>query len=240
MDPGFQTFSTEHFITLAVFIAFTILVIKVGARSDERAKILIGFSIATASQAVMIIDLCIRLMTHTLDVLNDLPLFLCDLIALILPFMILRQDRKWLGILYFWAVGGTLQALITPQLGSGFPTFEFFRYFIMHGGIVVAMIYSVIVFRIRITWKDLWNAVLYVQIYLIGIHIINMLLGSNYSYTVAKPGSATILDFLGDWPWYILATEIVMILLFILLLSPFLLFPGNKDQEESLTTGQTD
>ncbi|HZV68120.1 MAG TPA: TIGR02206 family membrane protein [Saprospiraceae bacterium] len=240
MDPGFQTFSTEHLITLLVFIAFTILMIKTGRRGDERTKIRIGFTIASASQAVLIIDLGLRVMTHTLDVLNDLPFFLCDLVALILPFIILRQDRKWLGILYFWAVGGTMQALITPELDSGFPTFEFFRYFIMHGGIVAAVIYAVIVFQIRISWKDLWNAVLYVQVYLVGIHLVNILLGSNYSYTMAKPGSDTVLNFLGDWPWYILATEIVMILLFILLLTPFLLFHANKEQEKSLTSGQMD
>ena len=94
----------------------------------------------------------------------------------------------------------------------------------MHGGIVSAVIYCVVVWHIRINWRDLWNAVIYVQIYLVVVHLINMILHSNYSYTMAKPGSATILDLLGEWPWYILSGEVVMMILFLLLLLPFLIF----------------
>jgi hypothetical integral membrane protein (TIGR02206 family) len=116
-----------------------------------------------------------------------------------------------------------MQALLTPDLNGAFPTFEFFRYFIMHGGIVSAVIYCVVVMKINITWRDLWNAVLYVQVYIVGVHIINLILRSNYSYTMAKPQGATVLDLLGDWPWYILLSEVVMIVLFVLLLLPFLI-----------------
>ncbi len=187
----------------------------------------IGYSIASASFAIMVIDIVMRLVTHTFDVYNDLPLFLCDIVALILPVIILTENRKWLGILYFWALAGTLQALVTPDLESGFPTFEFFRYFIMHGGIVTAVVYCIVVWKITISWRDLWNAVIYVQAYLIGIHIFNMMLRSNYSYTMAKPGSTTILNYLGDWPWYILSSELLMVVLFVILLVPFLIF-GRK------------
>ncbi len=239
MDIGFQTFSLQHLMALVVFILVTILMVIIGKRVDGKMKMWIGYSIASSSFALLIIDSGMRLMTHTFEVLKDLPLFLCDLVALILPIIILRMDRKWLGILYFWVLGGTMQALITPELDRGFPTFEFFRYFIQHGGIVTAVIYCTIVFRIHINWRDLWNAVLYLQVYLVGIHIVNMILQSNYSYTMAKPGSDTILNFLGDWPWYILSAELLMILVFILLLTPFLLGARNRDSESSLTSEQT-
>lgn len=239
MDTGFQTFSLQHLMAIVVLILFTLLMVIIGRRVKGRMKMWIGYSIASSSFALLIIDLGMRLMTHTLEVLKDLPLFLCDLVALILPFVILRMDRKWLGILYFWVLGGTLQALLTPELDSGYPTFEFFRYFIQHGGIVSAVVYCTIVFRININWRDLWNAVLYLQIYLVGIHIVNLILQSNYSYTMAKPVSDTILNFLGNWPWYILAAELLLILVFILLLIPFLLFPGNKEPGSSLTSERT-
>lgn len=225
MAPGFEPFSLQHFFTLAILAVLTIIAILIGKRVDHKMKMWIGYSIASAAFVVMLLDLLLRIYTHTLDVLIDLPLFLCDIVALILPLVILRENRKWLGILYFWAVAGTMQALLTPDLKSGFPTFEFFRYFIMHGGIVSAVIYCVVVMKINITWRDLWNAVLYVQVYLVGVHIINLFLRSNYSYTMAKPQGKTILDLLGDWPWYILFSEVVMIVLFVLLLLPFLLKP---------------
>ncbi len=227
MQPHFESFSFQHFFTLFIFGLITLLAIQLGKLVEGKRKMWIGYSIASASFAIMVIDIVMRLVTHTFDVYNDLPLFLCDIVALILPVIILTENRKWLGILYFWALAGTLQALVTPDLESGFPTFEFFRYFIMHGGIVTAVVYCIVVWKITISWRDLWNAVIYVQAYLIGIHIFNMMLRSNYSYTMAKPGSTTILNYLGDWPWYILSSELLMVVLFVILLVPFLIF-GRK------------
>lgn len=234
MNTEFQSFSLQHLLALVVLMLFTLLMVMAGKRVEGKMKMWIGYSIASASFAFLVFDSGIRLLTHTFNELSDLPLFLCDLVALILPFVILHDNRKWIGILYFWVLGGTLQAVITPELNQGFPTFEFFRYFIQHGALISAIIYYVFVMRIKMTWQDLWNAVLYLQVYLVSIHIVNMILHSNYSYTMAKPGSDTILNFLGDWPWYIISAEVLLILLFILLLSPFLINLGRNDPNASL------
>lgn len=223
MDPVFKSFSFQHFSALIVFVLVTLLAIWIGWKSNERTKIGIGFSMAIIAFSFMTFDLIYRLFTKNFDILDDLPLFLCDLVVCMLPIVIWTRNRKLLGILYFWAVAGTLQALLTPELKSGFPSFEFYRYFIMHGGIVSAVIYCIVVLKINITWKDFLNAVLYAQFYLIGIHIINIILSANYSYTMKKPDSATILDLMGEWPWYILVAEIVMIILFLVLMLPFIL-----------------
>lgn len=221
MDPIFESFSLQHFYALIVFALITIMAIWFGWKSNDRTKQQIGFIIAFIAFSIMVFDLIYRLATKTLDILGDLPLFLCDLVVCILPIVIWKRNRKWLGILYFWAVAGTLQALITPELKSGFPSFEYFRYFIMHAGIVSAVVYCIVVWKINITWRDFLNAILYAQFYIIGIHIINIFLESNYSYTMRKPESVTILNFMGDWPWYILVAEIVMIILFLVLMLPF-------------------
>jgi hypothetical integral membrane protein (TIGR02206 family) len=34
--------------------------------------------------------------------------------------------------------------------------------------------------------------------------VINRALGTNYGYLNGKPGGASLLDVLGDWPWYLL------------------------------------
>ena len=223
MDPIFESYTLQHFSALIVFALITCLAIWIGWKSNDRTKMQIGFILAFLAFSIMLVDLIYRLATHTFDILGDLPLFLCDLVVCMLPVIIWKRNRKWLGILYFWAIAGTLQALITPELKSGFPSFEYFRYFIMHAGIVSAVVYCIVVWKINITWRDFLNAVLYVQFYIIGIHLINIMLASNYSYTMKKPDSTTILNFMGAWPWYILVAEIVMIILFLLLMLPFIL-----------------
>src|SRR5688572_17446651 len=220
MSNRFESFSFHHFAALIVFALFTGVVIWFGLNVKAKSKFWIGFGIAAIALAIVIFDSIYRLTTNTYDVMKDLPFFLCDFVVIILPFVIWFQNRKWIGILYFWVVAGTLQALLTPELAEGFPEYEFFRYFIVHGGIVAAVIYYIIVYKIKINWRDFWNAVLYAQFFLIAVHLINILLRSNYSYTVRKPTSRTILDFMGDWPWYILFAEILMIILFLMLMIP--------------------
>lgn len=222
MPAGFESFSVQHFSALCAFGIVTFVAIRKGYDAEEPLKTNIALVMAGLTFSSLLIEAMVKWAERSFDLLTDLPLFLCDLVALLLPFVLYTYNRKWIGILYFWALAGTLQALITPELEYGFPSFHYFRYFITHAGIVSVVLYTVVVWKINIGWRDFLNAVIYAQLYLVGIHIINQVLGSNYSYTMQKPFSASALDFLGAWPWYILWGEVLMVLLFLLLLSPFL------------------
>ena len=234
MVTEFHTFSFQHFGMLFFLSGIATALIRKGRQSSSLKNLNTAIVIAGITFSCEIIETIVLLSLGRYDYHIDLPLFLCDISALILPFVLYSRNRKWLGILYFWTMAGTLQALLTPELKEGFPSPEFFRYFTMHGGIVIALLYSVIVFRIRITWRDLINAVLYAQVYLVCIHVINQILDSNYGYTIQKPIGPTILDYFGPWPWYILAGEGLMVILFLLLLLPFLFSkpPGTKMEGE--------
>lgn len=234
MDSGFHSFSLEHFSTLFACGLVTFVVIQKGKASDVEMKTNIALVLSGLTFSTLLIEAMVKGSEGTYDYLSDLPLFLCDLVAVLLPFILYHKNRKWIGILYFWAMAGTLQALITPDLKDGFPSFHFFRYFLTHAGIVAAVLYTVVVWKIRISWKDFFNAILFAQFYLVAIHLINQLLGSNYAYTMQKPPGPTILDLMGPWPWYILWGEFLMILLFLLLMLPFLWTRGGLENDSIL------
>ena len=64
--------------------------------------------------------------------------------------------------------------------------------------------------------KAFWG----VQVYAVGIVLLNLLLGSNYFYIMRKPPTASLLDYLGPWPWYILVCEGIVLVLFLLVYAP--------------------
>lgn len=227
----FHSFSLQHFGILLVLVLITVILIVHGRKVKYFAQRKMAIILACLIFSSEVIEAIVMIIQGKYDFRIHLPLNLCDIAALMLPWIIYYHHRKWIGILYFWAMAGTLQALITPDMEEGFPSFDYFRYFFMHGGIVISVLYTVLVFKIRIHWKDLINAVLYAQVYLIVIHLANFAFNLNYSYTIQKPPGPTVLDLFGPWPWYILWGELLMVLLFLLLLIPFLFRPGSYKPE---------
>ena len=44
----------------------------------------------------------------------------------------------------------------------------------------------------------------------VAVYAFNVVVGTNYGYLNHKPGTPTLLDILGPWPWYVVA-EICLI-----------------------------
>jgi hypothetical integral membrane protein (TIGR02206 family) len=82
--------------------------------------------------------------------------------------------------------------------------------------------------RYRPHWSSIKRVFIWVNIYLIIVTIINLLIGSNYLYTLHKPHIITLLDFLGPWPWYLLSAELIALILFLILYSPYAITDRRK------------
>lgn len=219
----FAPFTWEHFLPIIACIVLASVAIYTGRRSGRKRQVYIGAGLALLPWGFMFVGSVMRLIAGTYDITHDLPVYLCRIVAWMLPFVMFWRNKWWLGVFYFWILAGTFQGIVTPDLNEGFPDYYYFRYWALHCGLVVTVLYAVLVYEIRIRWRDMWRAILIAQVYLILVHVLNVALGSNYSYTVAKPEGPSILDIFGDWPWYILGGEMIMILFFLLLLMPFLM-----------------
>ena len=69
-------------------------------------------------------------------------------------------------------------------------------------------------------WAVGWVAALTVG-YAALVGFVDAVTGADYMYLRSKPSSATLLDFLGPWPWYILSAAAVAVCLFAILDAPF-------------------
>ena len=85
------------------------------------------------------------------------------------------------------------------------------------------MIYMTAIEGFRPTWQSVWKTMLALNVYFLFVAGINYVIDSNYMYTMAKPETASLLDLMGPWPWYIAVCEFVALGLFALLYAPFAL-----------------
>ena len=153
----------------------------------------------------------------------DLPLYLCSLMALLLPLFTYFRKYWMFEVLVFWIIGGTLQAIITPDITEGFPSFDYFRYWIAHLGLLAVIFYFIFVFNMQPKLKSVFKSFLALQVYVIFMVLVNNLLDANYFYLNEKPKSTSLLDYFGEWPYYILVGQLIIIPLFLLIYLPFFL-----------------
>jgi len=170
-------------------------------------------------------------LTGNYDIKGDLPLFLCSFMALLIPFFTSTRKYWLFEIFVFWIIAGTTQGIVTPDISEAFPDLEYFRYWIVHLGLYIIIFYAIIVFKMRPKLASVFKAVVAIQFYIILMAFINYFLSSNYSYLNNKPISASILDFFGEWPTYIIIVELLVIPYFLLIY--FFFYISGKQTKSS-------
>ena len=158
-----------------------------------------------------------------------LPMHLCDWAGVIGGIALIRRRILAAELVYFWGLAGTLNGLLTPDLGQEFPHPRFFVFFSLHAGVVITALYVVIGLRLHPRPGAVWRMFLWTQVYVGVALVINLMtrttdsIESNYGFLLHKPHDAKnpILESLGEWPWYIFGLEMVCLVLFFLLNLPF-------------------
>jgi hypothetical integral membrane protein (TIGR02206 family) len=147
----------------------------------------------------------------------NLPLQLTDAVTLVSILALWHPRPLLVELLYFWALTASLQAVITPDLGQTFPGIFYLTYFITHSGAVVAA--CLLVFGCRLFPRP--GAVWRVYVLTIAFAALagagNLLTGGNYMFLREKPSTASLLDLMGPWPWYILSAGVLALAMFLAL-----------------------
>lgn len=228
----FVAFTADHWWpVILISISVAAVIWRGRALGSDRDKRMLGAALALVPPTAVLIRVGMTVIDGTFSITTELPLHLCRTLAFMFPFIIWHKSRKWFGITYFLTVAGTTQAIVTPDIAYAAPHFDYWLYWMLHCVLVLLPFYCIVVFGFRIVWRDFVNALIALNIYLVGTGVINMLLGSNYFYTSHKPAGPTLLDALGPWPWYILAAEGLAIILFLLVGLPF--WFGSKSNTNS-------
>jgi hypothetical integral membrane protein (TIGR02206 family) len=157
----------------------------------------------------------------TFSAKTSLPLALCDMAALVAAAACWFRIPVLVELTYFWGLAGTLQAVITPDLNSGFPHLVFFQYMVGHIGIVLAAVFLVVGLRIAPRPGAVLRVFAITLGYTAFVGLVDGLTGANYMFLRSPPGEWTILRLLGPWPWYIGSAAGVALVLLLVLDAPF-------------------
>jgi hypothetical integral membrane protein (TIGR02206 family) len=225
--PPLELFGPAHLcaITLTLLLPVVLAITFRGTKSIllDRA---VRWSLATLLIANYIAYVVYRWQHGYVDWREMLPMQLCDWTMIAVVVALFKENReRWIEVAYFWGIGGSLQAIFTPNLQFGFPDFRFFTFFLDHGAIVAGILYLMLSRRFRPTLASVWRTRLWSEMYWVVALMFDEVTGVNYGFLLHKPQASSLLSLLSDWrPLYILQMNLVAIFFFALLYAPFAIF----------------
>ena len=224
-EPAFQPFGPAHlvviFLTIVLPFLFARIVRAMKSRGVERVIVIL-------LSAVMILNYVAYLIFIRRDGpvpwQNTLPLQLCDWGMFVIIVAMWTRSLPWLEVAYFWGIGGTLQAVLTPNLPFGFPDYRFVSFFISHSGIIVGVIFLMLIRKYRPRFVSIFRVFAWSELYFVVTLIADEVTGVNYGFLLHKPEAFSILNFLSDWwPLYLVQLHVLALLFFVALYLPFAL-----------------
>jgi hypothetical integral membrane protein (TIGR02206 family) len=244
----FRSWTAEH--GLPVFL-IVVLAVAIGlfARGRRGAALPQGaaglsrrFSVVTVvlACAVWANELTYQLYWFSVggwSVSTALMIQMCGLSILFLPVMFFTENettrQAMFDILWFWGLGGAVQALIAPDIGAnGFPAFRYFSFFVSHGLIIIMTVTMAIAGRVTITLRSFLRALVFTNIILVPMYGIDRLIGlippydmGNYFVLGYPPPTGSIVDVFADIfgpsPRYVIGLELMGLAVFLLLYVPW-------------------
>jgi hypothetical integral membrane protein (TIGR02206 family) len=220
----FVLFGTLHLGILATTILLPLALSRL-TRREQRPRLarILASALAVVLLSDSIFAICWGYHEQRITRWADaLPMHLCDWASIAVMITLVWRRQLLYELAYFWGLAGTLQAVLTPDLSEQFPSPFFISFFVEHCGIIVAVLFLTWGLSMRPQPGALWRVFGWTQFYVVCAGLVDWLSASDYGYLAHKPVHGSLLDFLGPWPWYILALEGLAVVFFTVLYLPFL------------------
>jgi hypothetical integral membrane protein (TIGR02206 family) len=223
LGPPFVLFGPAHLTVLALAFLFPLAASSAtrGRPKGDRAvrRFLAALLLCEWSAFYLVF-----LVKGWLNLSNGLPLSLCDWAEAVLIMALLSKNQFAYELGYFWGLGGSLQALITPDLAYDFPDVRFLIFMADHAGIIASLLYLTLGTRLRPTPASLPRVIGASLVYPMVAGVFDYALGANYGYLHDKGGHVSLLTLLAPWPWYIGELVLIGLLSVAIYYTPFFLY----------------
>ena len=220
--------SIEGVRNLIITSLTIVLVLILGRFLNKKTKL-------NLAKVICVLIIFLTLYSHLIDLINgnwwlyeDLPLHLCSISNIILcVILFIPKNNKLFEFLFYCGFLGGLMAILTPQINyydGG--VFMYFEYYISHGSIMLIPLFMYYHLEMKLSKYSWLKTFIILNVLMIFIMPLNYLIGSgsNYMYLAESPKIDNPLVF-GDWPYYILNWEVIVLVLFYI---TYLIFTRKK------------
>lgn len=221
---AFTLFGPSHLLALAAVAAICVAVARGTPRLGPQAQNWLRWGLVIFCLGNTIAWDVWQRVHGIWSIAYSLPLHLCTLSVPLAALMLARRSYGLYQLLYFWGFAGATQAMLTPDLqatGHNFPHFVYLIFWTSHGCILWAVLFAGAAWGFRPTWRSIGLVFGVTNAIMILVGIVNWLTGGNYMFIARPPDYASLLDFFGPWPWYILVVQGLALVIFVLIYLPY-------------------
>jgi len=212
-----RQFSAQHIAALAVLVLSSAVSVWAARRRPGRWQAWFARGLAALIFAGWAGEYVADAILGTWSVKYTLPLQLTDAVSAAAIAALLSRRRALIELTYFWALTASLQAVLTPDLAQSFPSVYYFTYFVYHVGVIVAALFLVFGCRLYPRPGAIWRVYGVTLGWTAVAALGDVATGGNYMYLRFKPVHSSLLSVLGPWPWYIVATAALGLVMLVVL-----------------------
>ena len=216
----FHQYGPSHLAAMALSGCGAVALVWLGRMQTDSQARMLGRVLGATTAAIYAVVLIAGLHPPRLDV--SVPLRLTDLATMVGAYALWSQRHWAYALTYYWGLALSSQALISPVLGGpDFPSTGFLVFFSIHLLVVWAAIYLTWGRGMHPTWRSYRMVVAVSIAWVIITMAFNAIVGSNYGFLNRKPSTASLLDVMGPWPWYVAVATALVLMVWALMTWPW-------------------
>lgn len=220
VEQTFQRFGVEHILILLAVPLLAAMCVWL-TKDKPTWKSAVRWALAGLLAGVEVGWFLMLVLQGHFDYGYGLPLHLSDATVLLAVFAAFTLKQYAFDVVYYWALTAMPLTLLTPDLLQPFPDPYTIFFFLAHGLVVALALYLVWSGIMRPGPGSLWRSFVALNAFAAFVMLFNFAFETNYMFLRERPGQPTPLDWMGPWPFYIFAADIVALGLFALLYLPW-------------------
>lgn len=199
----FEIFTLAHFLPILI----TALIIYLIYRSRQNIRLMKNEEIFRYILAFILIISEMSYYWRLIAIpalgpnpVDHLPISVCGWVAIFGSFMVIGKSQTLFDLCYFWALGGSIFALITPTVitYAGPTRFRYYQFWAEHLVSYIAIFYMIFVHNMRPNKKSFLKAYVGIVVLAVIAYFANRLIGpgANYLFMARPEDTPSILDIL--------------------------------------------